>query len=159
MGFVDCFHGVYRIDSDGDGELTHTELVGLLKYLPMKRLQKQNNALNRISAFYPGGGPMMEGLQEEDEEAAEAEASKAAAAEASKAESSKAESEAGTNYAGMDDSARPRFASTASTSDGGRTKTLGRRRQEASENMKIALTVVDEVGDRDSPIGRDRDSP
>jgi len=113
------------IDADGDGQLTHKELVGLLKYHPMKRLQKQNNALNRISAFQPGGGAMMEGLQEEDEEAAEA----AAAAEAD-----------------TDDSARPRMASTKTT-DPGRTKTLGRRRQEASDNQRIAFEVVDEVRD------------
>lgn len=111
-----CFN---MIDRNKDGELDHGELVGILKYLPMKRMKKQQDALNRLSmgsSVILGEPEKLDELREVDED--------------------------GDDEADFDDSARPRFGSTRGA---GQASTLMRRRAHDSENEKIAMLVVDEA--------------
>lgn len=102
-----CFN---MIDKNNDGSLDHSELVGLLKYLPMKRLKRQNDALNRMSVMTE---PEQLGeIREVDEEGKEEE--------------------------DFDDSYRPRFGSTRGSGEAS-TIVRKRAHDSENEKIAIAV--------------------
>lgn len=58
-----CFQ---LLDTDNDGKINRSDIVAMLKFLPMERIRRQNDALAGSSLMGPGDDLKLQTLKEED---------------------------------------------------------------------------------------------